>query len=93
MILKLNRERIEHWVGQGAQMSDRVRSLVKKHDNNIDLAALKTQKTEKTKAKQAATAKAQADKLKAEAEQAAAEEAKAASKPKLQRKKRKDEVL
>lgn len=27
--LNLNLERIDHWVSQGAQMSDRVRSLVK----------------------------------------------------------------
>lgn len=71
--LKLDRDRVEHWVGQGAQMSDRVRSLVKKHDNNVDLGALKTAKIEKVKAKKVAQAKAAAEK----AAQAAAEEAQA----------------
>ena len=27
--LELNTDRVDHWVGQGAQLSDRVRSLVK----------------------------------------------------------------
>ncbi|MBB3168238.1 30S ribosomal protein S16 [Simiduia aestuariiviva] len=27
--LRINKERIEHWVGQGAQLSDRVASLLK----------------------------------------------------------------
>ena len=27
--LRLDNERIDHWVGQGAQLSDRVRNLVK----------------------------------------------------------------
>lgn len=30
--LRINRERIQHWVEQGAQMSDRVRSLLKQWD-------------------------------------------------------------
>jgi small subunit ribosomal protein S16 len=27
--LRINKERVEHWVGQGAQLSDRVASLLK----------------------------------------------------------------
>ena len=27
----INRERIEHWVGKGAQLSDTVRTLLKRH--------------------------------------------------------------
>ncbi len=29
--LRLDKDRVDHWVGQGAQMSDRVASLVKEH--------------------------------------------------------------
>ena len=29
--LNVNAERIEHWVGQGAQVSDRVKTLLKEH--------------------------------------------------------------
>ncbi len=31
--LRLEEDRITHWIGQGAQLSDRVRSLVKEHSN------------------------------------------------------------
>ena len=30
--LRINQERIDHWVGLGAQVSDRVKSLVKQAD-------------------------------------------------------------
>ena len=30
-LLKANRERIEHWVGKGAQLSDTVRTLLARH--------------------------------------------------------------
>lgn len=29
--LRLDKGRVDHWIGQGAQMSDRVASLVKEH--------------------------------------------------------------
>ncbi len=28
--LRINQERVDHWVGQGAQLSDRIASLLKK---------------------------------------------------------------
>lgn len=74
-VLKLDRARVEHWVGQGAQMSDRVRSLLKSHDNNVDLGALRAAKVEKVQAKKAAQAAAKAEAEKAA--QAEAEEAQA----------------
>ena len=30
--LRLDKARVDHWVGQGAQLSDRVASLVKEHN-------------------------------------------------------------
>lgn len=32
--LKLNRDRVTHWIGNGAQMSTRVATLVKSYDAN-----------------------------------------------------------
>lgn len=29
--LRLDKDRVDHWVGQGAQLSDRVASLLKEH--------------------------------------------------------------
>jgi small subunit ribosomal protein S16 len=29
--VEINRDRIEHWVGKGAQLSDTVRTLLKRH--------------------------------------------------------------
>lgn len=31
--LRIDAEKLNHWLGQGAQMSDRVKSLVKEHSN------------------------------------------------------------
>jgi small subunit ribosomal protein S16 len=31
-LIKINRERLDHWLSHGAQMSDTVKSLVKKYD-------------------------------------------------------------
>lgn len=33
-LLRLKRERVAHWVGQGAQLSTRVATLVKQYDEN-----------------------------------------------------------
>lgn len=38
-LLRLSRERIEHWVGRGAQLSTRVATLVKQWDENNTQAA------------------------------------------------------
>ena len=37
--LELNLERIDHWVGVGAQMTDKVRSLVKQARKQVPAAA------------------------------------------------------
>jgi small subunit ribosomal protein S16 len=36
--LKLDIERLEHWVGQGAQLSERVQSLVKQYKKQAEAA-------------------------------------------------------
>jgi small subunit ribosomal protein S16 len=38
--LELNIERIEHWVSHGAQMSDRVRKIVKSYRANLPAEAV-----------------------------------------------------
>jgi small subunit ribosomal protein S16 len=35
--LRVNRERLDHWVGKGAQMSDTVRTLLARHPAETDL--------------------------------------------------------
>ena len=67
--LTLQEDRLEYWQSQGAQLSDRVKQLVKEFkDPSI---------VEKRLAAQEAKAKAKADKLAAEAKAAAEAEAKA----------------
>lgn len=57
--IKLNDERIDYWVANGAQKSDRVDSIIKQNRKDASGAAAGPSKKEKRRAKQAA-AKAQA---------------------------------
>lgn len=74
-ILRLDLERVDHWISQGAQATERVASLVRKLRKGEALVSA-DEKAAKTAAKREATAKA----AKAAADKAAAEEAKAAAK-------------
>lgn len=61
--MRLNMERIEYWVGVGAQMSDRVKSLVKqaKKDPSLTESHFRTELAEaRAAAKEAAAAAANA---------------------------------
>lgn len=74
--LRINEERAQYWIGNGAQLSDTVARLVKFHAKGVDgMAAVKAKEAAKA---DAAKAKKEADaaaKLKAEADAAAAEAA------------------
>ncbi len=74
-ILRLDLERVDHWVSKGAQTTERVSSLVRKLRKGEALVSA-DEKAAKTAAKREATAKA----AKAAADKVAAEEAKAAAK-------------
>ena len=37
--VEIDRERINHWIGKGAQLSDTVRTLLKRHAPAVDAAA------------------------------------------------------
>ncbi|HAY41453.1 MAG TPA: 30S ribosomal protein S16, partial [Gammaproteobacteria bacterium] len=77
--LSLEEDRLDYWVSQGAQISDRVKQLVKEYkDPSIRDKRIAAQeaKAKAIEAKLAAEAKAKADEeAKAEAEAKAAEEA------------------
>ncbi|MCH9770153.1 MAG: 30S ribosomal protein S16 [Gammaproteobacteria bacterium] len=81
--LKLQQERIAHWIGQGAQASERVNHLVqefKKLEGQAPKPAptkaeLKRAQAEKAEKAAAIKAKQEAEKAKAEADAAAKEEA------------------
>lgn len=83
--IELKKERIDHWLGQGAQPSERVNYLVKfctKADKNTVLASDAPKKVKKPKVIEAleAEAKAEAEPTEAKAEEKPAE-AKAEEKP------------
>ena len=82
--LRLDQERIDYWVSQGAQPSDRVAALIKQFAKGPEaLAAEQAKRDEAKAAKKAAAEKAEADavkaqeKVEAEAAKEAAEAAKA----------------
>ena len=79
--LRIDAERITHWVGNGAQMSDTVARLAKTHAKGPEAAiAAKAKDAVKADAKKAAIAAAEAAKVKAAADAAKAEaDAKAAA--------------
>lgn len=80
-VLDINLERVEHWLGQGAQASDRVASLLKKFKKTgtftgTELAAEKAViRDKKAKAKAAAAPVAEAEEAAEEATAEATEEA------------------
>jgi small subunit ribosomal protein S16 len=84
-VLDLNQERLDHWLAQGAQPSDRVAKLLKEFKKNGVIKATTASKSEQRKeqashaeaAQAAAIAKKAEEEAKA-AKEAAAEEAKAA---------------
>jgi small subunit ribosomal protein S16 len=75
--LRIDVERVDHWIGNGAQTSERVASLLKAYRKGKDLGEKKTAKTEAKQEKQAATKKA----AKAEEKQSAEAEVKAEAAP------------
>src|SRR6476620_896955 len=73
--VRLNHDRIQYWIGVGAQPTDTVRSLIK---NNPVLSEEEREAAMKARADKKAAAEAERQaKLKAEADAKAAEEAKA----------------
>ena len=86
--ITLKKDRLDHWVNQGAQLSDRVKLLHKysldpdnlKKREKIKEAALEKNRINKQKAKDAASEEAKADE--APKEEAPVEEAKADEAPK-----------
>lgn len=74
--LRLNLERIEYWLGTGAQASDRVQTLIEEHKNGRKEKAPRLSK--KAKAREATEAEAAAAEAAKLAEEAAAEAAKPA---------------
>ena len=82
--LRIDTDRVEYWVGKGAQPSDRVASLLKQFAKGPEaLEAEKVKREEAIAAKKEAAAKAEADAVKAkeaaEAEAKKAAEAEAAA--------------
>jgi len=76
--LRIDTERVDYWVSQGAQPSERVTSLLKQFAKGPEaLEAEKAKLVARAEAKKAAAAKAEADSVKAK-EAAEAEAAKAA---------------
>jgi small subunit ribosomal protein S16 len=55
--LRIDVERVDHWIGNGAQTSERVASLLKAYRKGEDLGEKKTAKTEAKQEKQAAAKK------------------------------------
>lgn len=84
--LSVNRERVEHWINQGAQLSLRMKHLFKESkeatvaEPTLTRSEMRVKQAEETRKLQAAAAKKAAEEAKAEAE--AAEAAKAASEEK-----------
>lgn len=74
--LRINEERAQYWIGNGAQLSDTVARLVKFHAKGVDgMAAVKAKEAAKVEAAKAKKEAEAAAKLKAEADAAAAEAA------------------
>lgn len=72
--LRIDAERVSHWTGNGAQMSDTVARLVKTHAKGPEAAvASKAKDAAKADAKKATIAAAEAAKVKAAADAAKAE--------------------
>lgn len=77
--LRIDMERVDYWVGQGAQPSDRVVSLLKEFAKGPEAIAAEIAKRDAKKAEQKAAAeKAEAAAVKAQEEAAKQEEAQAA---------------
>ena len=75
-ILRIDIEKIDEWVSKGAQVSDRVKRLIK--DSKLspeELDARKAAKKDKADAKKAAALAAKQEEIKKQAEEAPAEEA------------------
>ena len=75
-ILRIDIEKIDEWVSKGAQVSDRVKRLIK--DSKLspeELDARKAAKKDKADAKKAAALAAKQEEIKKQAEEAAPEEA------------------
>jgi len=78
LVLHIDKERVQHWLSQGAKTTERVATLLKKYEkagemNGVQLAADKAVVRDKKQA--IAKAKAEADAAKAAAEAAAEETA------------------
>jgi small subunit ribosomal protein S16 len=74
--LRINEERAQYWIGNGAQLSDTVARLVKFHAKGVEgMAAVKAKEAAKAEAAKANKEAEAAAKLKAEADAAAAEAA------------------
>jgi small subunit ribosomal protein S16 len=74
--LRINEERAQYWIGNGAQLSDTVARLVKFHAKGVDgMAAVKAKEVAKADAAKAKKEAEAAAKLQAEADAAAAEAA------------------
>ncbi|MFW5432784.1 MAG: 30S ribosomal protein S16 [Methylophilaceae bacterium] len=72
--LRVDQERVNHWTGVGAQLSDTVKRLVKLHATGPEgMAKAKAKDEEKAQAKAAKVAAAEAAKLKVAADAAAVE--------------------
>jgi len=71
--LRIDTERVDYWIGQGAQPSDRVSSLIKQFAKGPEALAAEQAKKDEAKAAKAAEAEAAAEE--APAEEVAAEEA------------------
>ena len=70
--LRVDHKKIDEWIAKGAQLSERVKKLLKDSKlSSEDLEKRKTKKKEKADAKKAAILAKQQDELKAEAESAA----------------------
>lgn len=76
-LLDLNQERVDYWLQQGAQPSERVAKLLKDFKKSGKVAATAASRSEQRKTQAEETAKAQAAKAKKEAEAAAKAEAEA----------------
>ena len=72
--LRVNQERVQHWVGVGAQLSDTVKRLVKLHATGPEgMAKAKAKDDVKAEAAKAKIAAVEAAKVKAAAEEAKAQ--------------------
>ena len=78
--LRMDLERVDHWVSKGAQPSDRVVSLIKDAKNPEAKKARDEKKSKKASEKKAAKEKAELAAIEAEQKAKAAEEAEAKAK-------------